>query len=152
MKTMRRGTKLGAAALLAVASATAGAQVGGSAPGAAVRQVFSRALPRLNGNRLHVQVVEVTYPPGGASRPHSHPCAVVGYVLSGAVRTRVQGEAEAVYRAGQTFYEAPNGVHAVSANASATEPARFLAYFTCDHATELSVPVAAHPSTSNGGR
>jgi hypothetical protein len=34
----------------------------------------------------------------------------------------------------------PNGVHAVSANASATKPARFLAYFTCDHETPLTVP------------
>ena len=145
-------TKVGAAALLAVASAAAGAQAGGGAPGAAVREVFSHALPRLRGNRLRVQVVEVAYPPGGASRPHSHPCAVVGYVLAGAIRTRVQGEPEALYQAGQTFYEAPNGVHAVSANASATEPARFLAYLTCDRATELSVPVATHPSKSNGGR
>jgi quercetin dioxygenase-like cupin family protein len=145
-------TKLAAATLLAVVSAAAGAQAGGSAPGAAVREVFSHTLPRVDGNRLRVQVVEVTYPPGGASRPHSHPCAVVGYVLAGAIRTRVQGEQEAVYHAGQTFYEAPNGVHAVSANASATESARFLAYFTCDRATALSVPVAAHPSASHGGR
>ena len=25
--------------------------------------------------------VEVTYPPGGFSTPHSHPCPVIGYVL-----------------------------------------------------------------------
>jgi hypothetical protein len=32
-------------------------------------------------------------------------------------------------------------VHALSANASKTEPAKFLAYFVCDHETPLSVDV-----------
>jgi quercetin dioxygenase-like cupin family protein len=122
------------------------------APGAQVRAVISHALPRMDGERLRVKVVEVTYPPGGASRPHSHPCAVVGYVTEGALRTRVQGQPEAVYHAGESFYEAPNGVHAVSANASSVRPAKFLAYFVCDRETELSVPVADTTSTSSGGR
>ena len=47
---------------------------------------FSHALPPLDGARLQVTTVEVTYPPGGSSAPHSHPCPVVGYVIAGAVR------------------------------------------------------------------
>jgi len=109
-----------------------------------VRVALSQPLPRLNGDRLKVTIVEVTYGPGGSSSPHSHPCAVIGYVAEGAYRSQVQGEPEAVYRAGGTFYEAPNSVHLVSANASPTEPTRFLAYFTCDHDTPLSV---AAPTT-----
>jgi len=62
-------------------------------------------------------------------------------VLEGAIRTQVKGESDAIYHAGQTFYEPPNGVHQVSANASTTEPARLLALFTCDHEAPLSVPV-----------
>ena len=46
-----------------------------------------------------------------------------------------------LYKAGDTFYEPPNGVHLVSANASSKMPAKFLAYFVCDRKTELSVPV-----------
>jgi quercetin dioxygenase-like cupin family protein len=46
----------------------------------------------------------------------------------------------AVYHAGGAFYEAPNQVHQVSANASQTDSVRFLAYFTCDRDTPLSVP------------
>ncbi len=104
---------------------------------------FAHALPQLDGRHLEVKVVEVTYEPGGSSKPHSHPCPVVGYVIEGAVRMQVQGEPESSYKAGESFYEAPNGVHLVSANASQKERAKFLAYFVCDHdtpATVLSLP------------
>ena len=75
------------------------------------RTVFSQDLPRLDGSRLQVTTVEVTYPPGGSSAPHSHPCPVIGYVLKGAVRMQVKGGAASIYRAGDSFYEAPNGIH-----------------------------------------
>jgi quercetin dioxygenase-like cupin family protein len=107
---------------------------------AAARPVFSHELPSLDGRHLKVTIVEVAYGPGGSSPAHSHPCAVIGHVVQGALRTQVKGEPEAVYRAGQSFYEGPNGVHLVSANASDKDSVRFLAYFTCDHETPLSVP------------
>ncbi len=87
--------------------------------------------------------VEVTYPPGGSSAPHSHPCPVIGYVLKGTVRMQVKGGALSTYTAGDSFYEAPNGVHLVSENASAKQPANFLAFFICDHAAPLSAKVPA---------
>jgi quercetin dioxygenase-like cupin family protein len=102
--------------------------------------VFSRALPRLNGDHLQVSEVEVRYGPGESSPQHSHPCPVIGYVVEGVYRMQVKGEPEMIYRAGQSFYEAPNGVHLVSANASSTEPVKFIAYFICDHDTPLSLP------------
>ena len=105
------------------------------------RVALSQALPKLNGDHLKATVVEVHYGPGEASPSHSHPCAVIGYVVEGALRTQVKGEPEAIYRAGESFYEAPNGVHVVSANASQTEPATFIAYFVCDHNTPLSSDV-----------
>jgi quercetin dioxygenase-like cupin family protein len=103
------------------------------------RMAFSHGLPPLDGAHLSVKVVEVTYEPGEASLPHSYPCPVIGYVLEGAVRMQVQGEPEAIFKAGESFYEAPNGVHAVSANAIKEVRARFLAYFVCDHDTPLTV-------------
>lgn len=105
------------------------------------RAPFSHALPRLDGAHLTATVVEVTYPPGGSSKPHSHPCPVIGYIIEGALRTQVKGEPEVVYTAGQSFYEAPNGAHVVSANASADKPVRFLAYFTCDRQGPLLTPL-----------
>jgi quercetin dioxygenase-like cupin family protein len=114
------------------------------------RIVVSKSLPKLDGNRLKVVLVEVNYGPGEASLPHSHPCAVIGYVVEGALRTQVKGEPEMIHKAGESFYEAPNGVHLISANASSTEPAKLVAYLICDRDTPLSVPVPG--SKTQGGR
>jgi quercetin dioxygenase-like cupin family protein len=103
--------------------------------------VFSQDLPMLGGTHLKAILVEVNYGPGEASLPHSHPCAVIGYVVEGAFRTQVKGEPEMTYKAGEGFYEAPNGVHLVSANARSAEPAKMVAYLICDHDAPLSVDV-----------
>ncbi len=109
--------------------------------GPLVRTVFTGPLPKMDGTHLKATLVEVNYGPGESSTPHTHPCPVIVYVLEGSVRTQVTGQPEAIYKAGQSFYEAPNGVHLVSANASKTDRARFLAYFVCDHEAPLSSKV-----------
>lgn len=111
---------------------------------------FAHDLPRLDGSHLKVTVVEVRYDPGESSPPHSHPCPVIGYVIEGTLRTQVRGQPEAVYKAGESFYEAPNGVHLISANASDKKPAKFIAYFVCDHDAPLSVESPDHPAS--GGK
>ncbi|MGC2194672.1 MAG: cupin domain-containing protein [Terriglobales bacterium] len=105
------------------------------------RLVLSRPLPKLDGDHLKAILVEVRYGPGEASSPHTHPCAVIGYVVEGTLRTQVKGEPERIYEAGESFYEAPNGVHLASANPSSTEPAKLVAYLICDHDAPLSVDV-----------
>ncbi|MGA8442475.1 MAG: cupin domain-containing protein [Candidatus Sulfotelmatobacter sp.] len=105
------------------------------------RIVISQPLPKLDGDHLKGVLVEVHYGPGEASAPHSHPCAVMGYIVQGAVRTQLLGEPERIYKAGESFYEAPHGVHLVSANASSTKPAMLVAYLICDQDTPLSVDV-----------
>ena len=133
---------------LIVSSAAAAGCAGSAAePAAPVRSrvVLERQLP--GGAALpHVRLVEVTYPPGAASTAHSHPCPVVAFVIDGAVRTKIGDQPEAVYRAGETFVEAAGDAHLVSANASDTAPARFIATFTCatPQAT-YSTPVGATP-------
>jgi quercetin dioxygenase-like cupin family protein len=89
-------------------------------------------------------MVEVRYGPGESSQRHTHPCPVIGYVVQGAYRSQVQGENVKVYRAGDSFYEAPNRLHLLSANASSTEPAAFLAVFVCDHDSPLSSKLPAN--------
>src|ERR1700721_3142751 len=89
----------------------------GPPPDARVRTVFSQALPQMDATHLQVTTVEVTYPPGGSSTPHSHPCPVIGYVLKGAGRRQGNGGTESVYRVGDSFYEAPNGITMVSGKA-----------------------------------
>lgn len=111
------------------------------------RVAFTHALPPLDGSKLTVTVVEVNYGPGESSQPHTHPCPVIGHVLGGALRTQVAGEPEVVYHPGESFYELPNGVHLVSANASTASPTKFLAIFVCDNDAPLSSPVSASKST-----
>ena len=102
---------------------------------------FTQNLPSLQGDRLKATIVEVTYAPGSSSPPHRHPCPVVGHVVEGSVRMGVKGEPERTYGVGESFYEEPNGVHLVSANASSSRPAKFIAFFVCDRDTPLSVGV-----------
>jgi quercetin dioxygenase-like cupin family protein len=135
------GKRLFILGLFVITGCAAVALRGQTALDARTRIVFSQSLPQLATAHLKVTTVEVTYPPGGSSAPHSHPCPVIGYVLRGAVRMQVKGGPVSVYRPGDSFYEAPNGLHQVSANASTKEPAVFLAYFICDHSGPLSVKV-----------
>jgi quercetin dioxygenase-like cupin family protein len=131
--------------LLGCARAPGAAPAPGAPPsstGAAARIALTQPLPPMNGAHLAVTVIEVRYAPGQSSAPHRHPCAVTGYVLEGAYRTSSGTEQERVYRAGESFYEAPNAVHRVSANASADAPAAFVAHFVCDHEAPLTVPEA----------
>jgi quercetin dioxygenase-like cupin family protein len=114
------------------------------------RVVFAHALPKLSGEQLKASIVEVTYGPGGSSSPHSHPCPVIGYVIEGTLRMQINDDPEVVYKAGDSFYEAPNSAHVVSANASDKESAKFLAYFICDHPVPLSIPTVKTPNA--GGK
>jgi len=114
------------------------------------RILRAQPLPQLDGQHLKVVLLEIHYGPGEASPPHTHPCAAIGYVSEGTLRTQVKGEAEHIYKAGESFYEAPNGVHLVSANASSTAPARLLAYLICDREATLSTDVPA-PQTRKQG-
>ena len=139
-------TRLPGLRKLAVAALFCGAMLAAQNPSddeakaTTARVVAAQPLPAMNGKDLKITVLEVAYAPGAASRAHSHPCPVVAYVVSGAIRSQVKGGPEAVYQVGESFFEPANGVHVISANASRTAPAKFLAYFLCDHETKLSVP------------
>jgi quercetin dioxygenase-like cupin family protein len=109
------------------------------AEGDAVRKVFEHALPNLPGKVLTAVVVE--YAPGGESPPHRHDASasVFAYVLSGSIRSLVEGGEAGVYHAGQSWFEAPGAHHLVSENASATEPASLLAVLVADAGARLTV-------------
>jgi quercetin dioxygenase-like cupin family protein len=53
-------------------------------------------------------------------------------VVSGEIVSAVGNEPPRIYRAGQSFYEAPGAHHRVSRNASTTSPAKLLAVFVAD--------------------
>jgi quercetin dioxygenase-like cupin family protein len=96
-----------------------------------VRPVFNQ-ITNVPGKSL--EAVSVSYPPGAKSGSHHHAKSafIMAYVISGAIRSQVEGEPERVYHAGETWSEAPGAHHTVSENASATEPAELLAVFLVD--------------------
>ena len=93
-------------------------------PPASVAQLMTRDL--IASPDKEVVMLTVTYPPGGASLPHRHDAQVFVYVLEGELTMQVRGSPAVTLRAGQTFYESPDDIHEVSANASKTAPAKFL--------------------------
>jgi quercetin dioxygenase-like cupin family protein len=63
-------------------------------------------------------------------------------VLVGAIRNQVNDRPVTTYTAGQSFSELPGHRHNVSANASQTKPAKFLAVFVVDtNETQLTIPL-----------
>jgi len=96
-----------------------------------VRTVFDQPA-NVSGKSL--EAVTVSYPPGAKSGAHHHAKSafIMAYVISGAIRSQVDGEPARVYHAGETWSEAPGAHHTISENASATEPAELLAVFLLD--------------------
>ncbi len=122
---------LGALAL--AASVATGALVrDAAATSSKVTLVYAHELPNVPGKSIKGVLVE--YAPGGSSPAHTHAESAFIYatVLEGAIRSKVNDGPETVYQAGQSFSELPGDHHGVSANASATEPARLLAVFVVD--------------------
>jgi quercetin dioxygenase-like cupin family protein len=103
-----------------------------------VSKVFEGKLPNVPGKSMTSLVID--YPPGGASKPHRHAKSgfIFAYVLSGSIRSQVEGEPVRVYKAGEHWIEGPGARHLVSENASKTEPARLLAVFVADDGDTLT--------------
>lgn len=102
--------------------------------------VFTEDLPDLNLKNWSVTVVEVSYAPGQSSAAHRHPGITIAYVLEGEIRSKVGDGPEKTYRTGEMFLETPGQLHAVSRNASATEPAKLLAVLLAEKGKQLTTP------------
>lgn len=100
--------------------------------GDSVKPNFAHPITNIPGKSLIA--VEVSYAPGGASPAHTHAKSsfIYAYVVSGRIVSKVDDGPERIYRAGESFYEEPGARHAVSRNASETEPAKLLAVFVVD--------------------
>jgi quercetin dioxygenase-like cupin family protein len=123
----------------ALAATFATGALAGNSQGGKVTLVYDQPLPNVPGKSVRGVLVE--YEPGGTSPAHVHAKSAFIYatVLEGAIRSKVNDGPEKTYRAGENWSEFPGDHHAVSANASATEPARLLAVFVVDTAeTELT--------------
>jgi len=111
------------------------------AHGAPATTRFEHAISNLPGKSL--VAVEVDFAPGQISTPHHHARSafIFAYVLSGTIRSQVEGEPARDYRAGDTWYEAPGAHHLQARNMSTSQPARLLAVFVVDSDdTTLTTP------------
>jgi quercetin dioxygenase-like cupin family protein len=99
-----------------------------------VTPAFQEAISNIPGKSLIGLVV--SYPPGGKTPAHTHARSafIVGYVLSGSVRSQVNGGKIQVFHAGEHWIEPPGAHHQIGENASTTEPASLLAIFVADTA------------------
>jgi len=104
-----------------------------------VTPLLTKDLAGLAGKEASMLTVE--YPPGASSSKHRHNANTFVYVLEGSIVMQVEGGKEVTLGPGQTFYESPEDVHAVSKNASNSQPAKFLVFFVKDKGAPASTPV-----------
>ena len=124
---------------IVAASASTPAAAQQPAPATKVTTLLKQALADYPGHEVLMLTLDI--PPGGGSAAHRHPGHhVFGYVLEGSYKIKVGDGAETVLSKGQTFYEAPGQLHAVSANASQTEPAKVLAFIVAESGKPITVP------------
>src|SRR6266852_5019206 len=102
--------------------------------------LLTQDLPKMDGQELVVTVHQLEYTPGGSSEAHRHNGCTFVYVLEGALVARIDDGPETTYRPGQMFYEPPMHLHAVSRNASQTEPAKFLVFRVIEKGKPATVP------------
>ncbi len=108
-------------------------------PPSKVTPLMKQAIPEFPGHE--VMMITLDIPPGGGSPAHRHPGHhTFGYVLEGAYKIKVEDGPEKVLHKGENFYEAPGALHAVSRNASDTEPAKVLVFIVAESGKPLTVP------------
>src|SRR4029453_17258888 len=97
-----------------------------------VTKNFEAAIPNILGKSLIA--LEVDYAPGATSPSHTpaKSAFIYAYVISGAIESKVNDGETRIYRAGESWSEAPGAIHSISRNASKTVPAKLLAVFVLD--------------------
>lgn len=85
--------------------------------------------PLASTHDRQLSALTVIYAPGQVSPPHRHGGDAFVYVLSGHVRSQVDGGAVRVYGPGESWFEPAGAHHVVCGNASTTQSASFLVVF-----------------------
>jgi quercetin dioxygenase-like cupin family protein len=108
-------------------------------PATKITSVMKQVIADFPGHE--VTMITLDIPPGGGSSPHRHPGHhTFGYVLEGTYKIKLDNGPETSLTKGQTFYEAPGQLHAVSRNASDTEPAKVLVVMLAESGKPVTVP------------
>ena len=107
-------------------------------PPSKVQELMKQVLPEAPGRETRVLTIDI--PPAGGTPPHRHPGHhIFGYVLEGSYRFKVGDKPEVTLKPGDTFYEAPGELHAVSSNASTTAPAKLLVVIVAETGKPITV-------------
>lgn len=109
-----------------------------AAPTVSVTSLIKTPLTDIPGKEA--EMITVEYGPGAADPVHTHNAHGFLYVLEGSVVMQVQGGEAVTLTAGQTFYEAPDDVHIVGRNASATRSAKFVVFLVKEVGSPVFVP------------
>jgi len=107
------------------------------------KPLAQRPTPAVNLDGWQMTASEVSYKPGQMSGRHRHPGFVIGYVLEGQYQFAVNDNPPATLAVGQMFFESfdqPGEVHAVSGNASTTQPCRILAIVFHKKGDPVTIP------------
>lgn len=135
-------TMMGMAASMIAAGEASGGPQQPAAP-APAQPLAQRHMPAVNLDGWQMTASEVSYAPGRMSGRHRHPGFVIGYVLEGQYLFAVNDNQPVTLGPGQMFFESfdqPGEVHAVSGNASKTQPAKILAIVFHKKGDPVTIP------------
>ena len=117
--------------------------------GAAVHSLDAQQPPTVKRNILLKQdmtipgreavMALVELPPGSAEGYHTHPAEVFVFVTEGTIKQEIEGNPDAILKAGDYFYVAPGKVHQATNNGSV--PAKLAAVFVAEKGKPLTTPV-----------
>jgi quercetin dioxygenase-like cupin family protein len=123
---------------------SAAAQPAPAASASSRRDVIKQRLP--GEPARDITLVEVTYPPGTGSPPHTHANGVMAFVVSGTIASKVGNGPEQTFHAGDAWWEPVGAIHRVSRNASSSQTAILLAIYIAPAgatAADLMKPIGA---------
>lgn len=111
------------------------------ASGQRTTDIVSQAMPDL-GREMHIRLSERD--PGNGSAPHRHPGHhTFGYVLEGTYEVKIDDGPVRQLKAGDSFYEPPGALHAVSRNPSPDKVLKYLIIQVSDPSKPTTVPEPA---------
>jgi quercetin dioxygenase-like cupin family protein len=141
------GTVAALAGCLATYMATSGAHYLGpsaaqaQASGQRTTDVITQSMPEL-GREMRIRLTERD--PGNGSPPHRHPGQqTFGYVLEGTYEVKIDDGPVRQLKAGDSFYEPPGALHAVSRNPSPDKVVKYLIIQVVDPSKPTIVPEPA---------
>ena len=132
-----------------VLSMSATDAAGAPRPATQVRQLACEPLPDIPGKAVTTALV--VFPPRAYTPAHRHPGSVSAYVVSGSIRSQMDGTPPQTYRAGATWFEPAGALHVFAENPSASETAELLAVFVTDRDCGPLVIPEPHESNHHEG-